>query len=57
MSPESDITMCEGCSNGQHFLCGMQTWCQCECDGLTDWYEIDPYEGLEIVGGDDDDYY
>jgi hypothetical protein len=57
MSPSRDIVMCEGCTNGQHFLCGMQTWCECECDGSTDWNEIDPYEGLEIVGGDDDDYY
>jgi len=51
--------MCEGCTVDEHWRCGMQTWCECDCDGSTDWgvFEIDPDEGLQIVGGDDDDYY
>lgn len=24
--------MCEACERGEHQLCGMQTWCACECD-------------------------
>jgi len=47
------MSMCEGCTNEQHYLCGMQTWCECECDGSTDWglNEIDPYEGLAMCCG------
>lgn len=25
--------MCEACERGDHDRCGMQTWCECECDG------------------------
>jgi len=28
--------MCEGCTAGEHWRCGMQTWCECECDGTSD---------------------
>lgn len=24
---------CEACENEQHELCGMQTWCECDCAG------------------------
>lgn len=24
--------MCEGCTEGEHWRCGMQTWCACDCD-------------------------
>lgn len=24
---------CQGCSDGDCHLCGMQTWCTCDCDG------------------------
>lgn len=24
---------CEACERGDHFNCGMQTWCECDCDG------------------------
>lgn len=24
---------CEACERGEHWNCGMQTWCECECDG------------------------
>jgi hypothetical protein len=45
---------CEGCSNEQHYLCNLATWCECECDGSVDWgmHEIDPDEGLEVDDGD-----
>lgn len=25
--------MCQACEEGLHYLCGMQTWCECDCDG------------------------
>ena len=54
---DREVVKCAGCMDDEHWRCGMQTWCECECDGSTDWHEIDPDKGLEIVGGDDDDYY
>ena len=24
---------CQACEDGQHYLCGMQTWCDCDCAG------------------------
>lgn len=24
---------CQACQDGVHYLCGMQTWCDCDCDG------------------------
>jgi len=30
-------TMCDACRRGEHWDCGMQTWCQCECDGSPGW--------------------
>lgn len=49
--------MCEGCTADEHWRCGMQTWCECECDGSTDWaiHEVDPDAGLLLVENDDDD--
>ena len=37
--------MCEACERDEHWLCGMQTWCECDCDGpdgiyFGDWAEI-----------------
>ena len=28
--------MCEACERGDHGNCGMQTWCECDCDGTWD---------------------
>lgn len=25
---------CQACEEGFHYLCGMQTWCECDCDGI-----------------------
>lgn len=33
MSPEYDRRhprMCEACELGEHWRCGMQTWCECD---------------------------
>lgn len=40
--------MCEGCTNEQHYFCGMQTWCECPCDGSTDWAMYEPTEEEEM---------
>jgi len=24
--------LCSACKEGDHVNCGMQTWCECECD-------------------------
>lgn len=50
------MSMCEGCTNSQHFLCGMQTWCECECDGSVEWglNDPDPDAGFECEPIDED---
>lgn len=49
------VMMCEGCTADEHWRCGMQTWCECECDGSIDWgmLEIDPDEGLTLINPDE----
>jgi len=27
--------MCQACSEGRHWDCGKQIWCECECDPET----------------------
>jgi hypothetical protein len=29
--------MCGACEHDDHANCGLQTWCDCECDGTSDW--------------------
>ncbi len=26
------MRMCSACEDGEHHDCGLQTWCECECD-------------------------
>ena len=26
------MRLCNACEDGEHHDCGLQTWCQCECD-------------------------
>jgi hypothetical protein len=45
--------MCEGCSDNHHELCGMQTWCTCDCAGpesafFPDFDPLDPYVAREF---------
>lgn len=50
--------MCEACKRGQHWLCGMQTWCECDCDGpdgIYDDYFDAPSEYDDWDSWDDDD--
>lgn len=28
--------LCEGCAAGRHCRCGMQSWCECDCDGTPE---------------------
>jgi hypothetical protein len=39
--------LCEGCANDHHELCGMQTWCTCDCAGQEGLYlDLDPEAAL-----------
>lgn len=58
------ITMprfCQACEDGEHAYCGMQTWCECECDpeNIFDYfdpcYEMEWPEESEFPDDDDDD--
>lgn len=43
--------MCDACERGQHELCGMQTWCACDCSGSEDdYFHDDPYDQGEAGG-------
>ena len=33
--------MCHACEEGRHADCGMQTWCECDCDPDAMLYEVD----------------
>jgi hypothetical protein len=35
--------MCEACERGDHGNCGLQTWCECDCDGTDDCFDPDAY--------------
>lgn len=37
--------MCEACARDDHAACGMQTWCECDCDPemVRVMPEFDPY--------------
>ena len=50
--------MCEGCEAGEHWRCGMQTWCECDCPGFPDAgdYFPDPFDDIEEIHVDEDCY-
>ena len=35
------MRMCTACEEGRHWDCGMQTWCECDCDGPEGVYLFD----------------
>lgn len=39
--------MCEACQQDEHWNCGMQTWCECDCDGPEGFYDDDWYDQLD----------
>lgn len=43
--------MCEACERGDHDNCGMQTWCECECEGFGGcndaYYGVPDYDWQE----------
>lgn len=47
--------MCEACERGDHEECGMQTWCECDCDGPggiylpDDHYFVDDLDGGRLL--------
>lgn len=40
--------LCQACSEGRHGDCGMQTWCECECDGEAIDYGFDMSNQADI---------
>lgn len=50
--------MCEACKRDDHANCGLQTWCECECDGTADFdlpldeagYPAKPAKALLSIG-------
>lgn len=40
------MSMCEGCLADEHWRCGMQTWCECECDGSVEWGLFDAPQAM-----------
>lgn len=49
------MTMCEACTEGHHWNCGMQTWCQCDCPGPEGIYlDDDPDAGFTLIEDDDE---
>ena len=47
------MELCQACKRGEHAVCGMQTWCECEDgeDGLATPSEVrDYYDRLDDEG-------
>jgi len=38
--------MCQACKDGLHYLCGMQTWCECDCAGHNEVWGPSPDDDM-----------
>ena len=38
--------MCQACKDGLHYLCGMQTWCECVCAGPDEVWGPSPDDDM-----------
>lgn len=47
--------MCEACKRGDHDECGMQTWCECDCEGIYGQGIGDGFDPLDDSGYDAND--
>jgi len=55
--------ICEACERGDHANCGMQTWCECDCErscsipmsNLETNYSLDPEAFTQYWPGVDDE--
>lgn len=45
--------MCQACSEGRHWDCGLQTWCECDCDPIAALYDFDPDDEMPEVSEED----
>jgi hypothetical protein len=34
--------LCSACERGEHWDCGQQSWCQCDCETVSTDYSHDP---------------
>ncbi len=37
---------CQACQEGRHWDCGLQTWCDCDCDPVAALYDFGPDDEL-----------
>jgi hypothetical protein len=42
---------CEACERGDHDNCGMQTWCDCDCEGYDQYIPAGHYFADDLDGG------
>jgi hypothetical protein len=43
--------VCEACERGDHDQCGMQTWCECDCEGYDPAGRVRPvFEDCNVCG-------
>jgi hypothetical protein len=42
---------CEACERGDHDQCGMQTWCDCDCEGPDGLYLPEGYYFRDDLDG------
>jgi hypothetical protein len=45
--------MCQACSEGRHWDCGLQTWCECDCDPIAALYDFNPDDDMTVVSEED----
>lgn len=43
--------LCEACEHGDHEQCGMQTWCECDCEGPDEAYTPHGYGFRDDLDG------
>ena len=46
---------CEACERGLHYLCGCQTWCDCDCDPVAALFDFGPDDELTMVPEEGDE--
>lgn len=38
--------LCQACEEGLHYMCGMQTWCECDCAGPDEVWGPSPDDDM-----------
>lgn len=45
--------MCQACSEGRHWDCGLQTWCSCDCDPFAYDFAFVTDDEMAILNGEE----